>query len=191
MKALLNMLGSEREICAALQLTEIQAGRHHWHEEGEGKVGEWRSREMWVALLRPGSQSELPRLALVYARVTGAVLRQERLPDWERVAVVWRPGGRSGTLRYSEPLDVTGDPLTPALESLNLGSKDPAPAATSGMEINLFYRSESLSLDLDVSDEVAAHTVIEQCAIDVLRRIGADNADVGAFAENWSALTKI
>jgi len=113
---------------------------------------------MWVTLLRSSSQCDLPRLALAYARVTNAVLRQEQLPDWPRVAVLWPPGGRSGTLRYSDPLDVTGDPLAPALE---------------------------------VSDEVAAHAVIERCAIDVLRRIGADHADVRAVAESWSALTKI
>ena len=190
MKAILNVLASEREICAALQLTGIQAGHHHWHEEGEGKVGQWRSREMWVTLLGSGSQSDLPRLALVYARVTNAVLRQERLPDWERVAVVWRPGGRSGALQYSDPLDVTGDPMATALQALNLGTGAPDAAPTSGMDLHLFYRSESSSLDLTVGCEVPAHAVIERCAIDALTRIGADNVDVRAIAESWSALTK-
>jgi hypothetical protein len=189
MKAFLNMLAPELEICAALQLTAIQSGRHHWHEEGEGKVGQWQSREMWVALLRPSSDSGLPRVALVYARVTDVVLCRERLPDWERVAVVWRPGGRSGSLRYSDPLDVESDPMASALRALDLG-KTGAAASTTKRAINVFYRSESASLDLDVSTEVTAHGVIERCAIDILLRIGAGEPEVCAIAERWDALAQ-
>ena len=57
-------------------------------------------------------------------------------------------------------------------------------------DLNLFYRSESSSLDLTVGGDVAAHAVIERCAIDALTRIGANNIHVRAIAESCSALTK-
>jgi hypothetical protein len=176
---ILNLVGTESEICGSLGLEALRLGRHSHREDG-AKVGECKVTRMWIAgLWLMGA----PNACFVYAEATGVVYKRERLPDWKRLAMVWQDRSGDGAQRAIEPVGMEGDPLEKILSGVDLTSV--VDEDRDAIVYFLLGRTAGASYDLTLGRGCTLRRSVEDALLEIAGSLAATRDDVRQYLDVW------
>ncbi len=178
-KELVNLVGTEAEISSSLDLEWLRLGKQCQRED-RAKVGECTVTRMWIAGVWPMGAS---KACFVYAEAANVVYKRERLPNWKRLAMVWRDKSCDNLQRFIEPIEMESDPLVPVLSKLDLTST--VDEGRNEIAYFLLGETENTSFDFRFSSGIVMRRVVEGALWGIAESLAAQRNGVQQYLDVW------
>lgn len=180
-------IASEEAICSSLRLSKIAAGIQHLHEKTGSKTGQCHIDSICVAGILPHS-AEIPKMALIYAKANNVFYKGEKLPDWERLALLRRAKPKKNDLIYSQPIDCSGNPFSALLSKVDLSSKLDDTKTNSPVDFILASHDSLAGAELYISAGMQLQAQLEVASLSLLEQLAKQDEDVAGIIQRWKAL---
>ncbi len=181
-KKIVNLVGTEHEVCNCLNLEELRLGKQRQFEDRK-KVGECQVTHMWIAGIWPYG---VAKACFVYAEAINVVYKREYLSDWKRLAMIWKDNTPKREQHIIDYIDVPEDPMADLFINMDLGSF--VEEDKHAVSYYLLGQTSNVEMDIFLHSGCAMRKQVEIRLWAIAKSLQEKRKNVGAYMDIWGAV---